>query len=299
MTNLDNGLGLDDYVRIIGRRWILMLATLVVVVGAAVAFTVTTDEVFESEADVLLMTESTTGLFSFGSSIEDRLARNPVSELQLADSLPFRTSAESTLSFESDVSLDLVPPPGSEDIQDSSVLRFTAQDSEPERARRAAQVYADDYVRLRAESDLDAARSSRESAAELLDELTTRRAEVQAPIALLRSQRQASDDPVLTEELDRQIAELEVDSRGAIESLDAQITEVSREAVLLDQTISSLSDGTSAARILNAAPVPESPVSPDLTRNIIVAIVVGLLLGLLLVTLRELFSSTPRRAEEG
>lgn len=298
MTTFENDLGLEDYAGIVRRRWRALLASIVVVLVVVLAFTVTRDTVYESETEVLIMTESTTGLFSFESSVEDQLVRNPVSELQLADSEPFRRSAESALAFDSDVSLELIPPPGSEAVGDSSVVRFTARDSEPERALASAQAYADSYIRLRAESDLDTARNSQIKTAELLERLVAQRDTLRAPTLQLREQQLAATDPLVVEELNRQITDIEIDSRSAVDSLTAQIAEVGRQTVRLDQTISSLVEGESAARVLNAAQLPTSPTSPDVMRNIIVALVVGLLLGLLLVTLRELFDSSASDAVE-
>lgn len=298
MTAPHKELGLDDYVQILGRRWRAIAGSLLVVVAVVLAFTLTRDKVYESDAEVLIMTESTTGLFSFEPSVETQLVRNPLSELQLAQSAPFRQAADASTPSSAEIFLELVAPPGSESIEESSVLRVGARDQEPEQAQAAAQAYADNYVRLRAESDLATAESSRTQTAALLDRLVEERATLQTPISDLRNQRLDATTPAEITRLDRQIADLESVSQSAIDGLTAQITEVGRDAVRHDQTIAALLDDNSAARVLNAADLPVSPVSPNVSRNIIVAVFLGLLLGLLLATLRELFDSNARNSAE-
>ena len=297
MTPAQRELGFGDYVAILQRRWKIVAGSLLAVVAFMAVFTAAQDRTYEADAEVLIMTEETVGLFSFDRAIEAELVRNPLAELQLAESEGFIASAGSRFDFESDVVVELVAPPGSESLEESSILRMTATDTDPEQAQMAAQAYAEDYVRVRAESDLTTAENGRARTEDLLDRLVAERSELRAPIAELRDERLATTDVDEIGRLNRQIADLESDQQSEIDSLTAQITEAGAQLGLFDRTIGSLSSTDVAARILEDAETPSDPVSPDVPRNLLVAVFIGLLIGLVVATLRELFDTSAHDAD--
>ena len=298
MANQARELSLGDYVGVAKRRWPWIVGTFVIGLGLVAVFTLTRDQVYTSRADVLLLTETSAGQFSFEPAVEQRLERSSIAELQVAVGQKYLVSATDALGYVPDVELSLVPSANANDPSSSSVLRVVGSGSSADVAMTSAQVFADTYVTTRTAEDVEDLQAASALSDEQIASLQARRDEIEAPVAELRSQRLEATDPAAAALLDAQISSQEATTRSALASIDEQLAVVSAEAVELDQTLSALDGGVTAARILNPAYLPEAPTSPDVPRNLLLGAVVALVLGLLLATLRELLDAGASDAHE-
>ena len=291
-------LGLGDYIGLLGRRWRWLVGTFVVGVGLVAAFTFTRDEVYQSRADVFLLTEQSAGQFPFEPSVEERLTRNSLAELQLMFGRQYLTETTDLLGYEPNLSYSLIAPPEAEKLIESSVIRIVSKESSPQRAQLSAQAFSNVFIEARTADDVRNLTKGRELATELRDDLSARRLEIRKPILELRERRSTTDDPALLAEINAELDQLETDSNATITSLNQQIGAVNADLVEFDQALASLEDGTSATRALNDAFQPLNPISPDVPRNMLFGGVAALLLGLLLAALRELLDSSASDASE-
>lgn len=297
MSSQVKELELGDYVNLIKRRWRWIAATFVVGVVLVAAFTFTRDEAYRSRADILVLTDNSTGQFTFDPEVEDRLVRNSIAELQVMNSQQFIVSAEQTLGYEPNVNFDLLGSVTGR-AEDSSVIRVTSSESTPERAAASAQTFSELYVAQRTAGDLRDITEGRDLALELREDLDARRVALRAPVLELRADRNASLDPAVIQELTTQIDEIEADTAGALNSINQQIGAVNADLVLLEQAIASLETGNSATILINDAFLPSAPSSPNVPRNLLLGAVAALLLGFFLATLRELLDSGAGDATE-
>jgi capsular exopolysaccharide synthesis family protein len=267
------------------HRWRTVLAGIAVCTAVAVAFTLTRQQTYESSADVLVLTDASTGLFAFDHTIESDLLRSAASELQIAQSDRFREAAAVRLTFDAAVDVSLPEPISSDTVR--SVLRITARDSSAGQAQAAAQNSADSYVSLRAADELSTAAARRDLVTDRLGRLTAERNDLRLPIVELREQRGSTSDRLVVERIDREIAEAEADVAGTIAALDAEISAARLDLIDIEQAIDAFDGGATGSRVITAAPLPSNPVSPDVPRNVIVGMVAGLLVGLVAAMVRE------------
>lgn len=298
MTGQVTELGLADYVHAVRRRWRWLLGVLVICVGLVSAFVFTKEPVYQSDADVLILTEGSTGLFPLEQTVELQLLRNPLSELQLATSQQYKRAVFEKLGGGSDVEISLVTTPGAGDIENSSVIRFDATGSTAQKAGTAAQTYAETYIELRNQDDIRAAQNGLSVTTDLLADLTDQLATVQAPIVERRNERIGTEDPIRLDQLNREIADLEADSQSTINALTTQINDVGRQVIDFEQAVASLESRDAASRVLNAAQLPSEPISPDIPLSLGASVLVGLVLGLLLAGFRELLDTGAQNPTE-
>ena len=275
-------LELRDYLRVLRRRKWLIAIVAVVVLGVAMAVTLTTTPVYQATASVLLRNRATDSLFLnpqtgyadpnrrlqteiqviHGNDVNDLARRLLVAEelgvteeaaiTDLSDELV----EETELGFALDVSAS---PAGQTDV-----LNIKAQSIVPEVARRVANAYAEAYVQFRQleeSADIESA----------LVPLRARAAELQRQLDELTAEngRTATTDPVL------------INRR---QSLSNDLEAVQSQIDNLELAKQARSGG---ARILVPAETPVSPIKPAPRRTAAVALVVGLILGVGLAFLRE------------
>ena len=294
----DSEFDLSDYLAILRRRWPWLLGTIVVVGALVVAFTLLRSREYESQAQVLLLTDSTQSLFPFDDSVEAQVLRDPIAELQYVSSQDFRDEANRAAGGPSGVTASLVLPEGSNEVEDSDVIRVVAVASDAERARAAAQAYADTYVRVRNEQDLATATQNAADNEVVLDRLAEQRAELLLPVLELRAERNAETDPEQRADLDLRLAELEAGTQPLIDSLTNQIAQAALRQGELDRLVHTLEGGLNGARLQNAAFASEDPVSPDITRNLLIGALAALVLGLVVAALRDFLDTRTRDQAE-
>lgn len=274
--SIDNELAMTDYLAILRRRWPYVAAAMLATVTFALSYAVAREDRFESTSVVLIS----------GSAAQDALLQaslNPsLLTRQLENEISFARSDSVTAAVAEE--FGRIPDVEITAASTSDLLEFTASGDDPEQVARAANVWAVTYV---AEKGDVASASIVGAVADFEQELAVlrvRREELRAPLAELRTQLTRASDtgrPVI----EAQIAELEGDLEPDLNLIDSRIDAISRGIVDLELSGQLAAQG--GTQIVQFAAVPTDPVNSPLSRNLVLAIVVGSILGLAAALLAE------------
>jgi polysaccharide biosynthesis transport protein len=272
---------LRDYADVLRRRWTVVALAVVVVGGVAFAVSMTQTARYRAEAEVLVRQPPTA--VSLGLDGGPGTVRSMANEVRRAEATAVVRAVrdavgdEPALSVRADANAD--------------VLVFTAESTDPELAASAATRYAEAFVEQRRESLVAEYMASGEV-------LQQREVEITAMLNLLELEREAAESAVAPNAPNRQ-AELariaaEYDRRAA--SLEAQRQ---RYTELLDSLLLSaeLAQG-SGAQVIRPAEVPASAFAPTTLRNLVVAMIVGLVLGVGAAFLLEYLDTSLRSPDD-
>ena len=284
----EDEMSLNDYLRVLRRRWVWVVVAFAVTVTAAVGLSLVQEAEYEAQAEVLVRNTNNESLFPAGSELSTRIQRVPNAELQYIASDTFISAADEAAGFEVDIDVEIKVIDPDERIPGASgVLVFTAKSTTAVSAASAANAYADTYVTLRHQQDMA-----------VVSELV---ADVQATVATFTDERELLRAPL--EELDRQIdatfsssARIDLlaernrlsDDIGAdLARVDIDLSRAVDDLAELEDLADLVVDPGSAAVVNIAAEIPESPSSPGLARNLALGIVVGAIIGAGAAMLRE------------
>jgi polysaccharide biosynthesis transport protein len=238
---------LRDYGRTLWRHRKMIALAVIVAVGLAAALSLVQSPVYEATADLIIQPSGSLQLGTASSQDAQNAPRDVANETAVLESQPILDAATKKLGHIPKVSIS------SKDTT-SDVVSITARSSNKVRAAGDANVYAKTYVVVRRQQSVD----------------TLDRAAVRI---------QSSIDGI-----DAQIATLD---RGSAALASAQ-----RQRVLLEQQLDQVKvaaelNEVGGARVLASAKAPTSPISPKPKRNVAIALVLGLLLGIALSFVRE------------
>lgn len=265
---------LRDYVRIIRRRaWVIVRAVMVVVL-AGIAATMLQPREYVGEVRVLVSGDSGSGLFNDMLSVS---ANQPERSLQTQVQLiRLRPLAEKTIRK---LGLQVEPSALVERVSVSAVaqtnivvIRATAE--EPQEAADIANTLATEYVTW-----------SRDTRREALKEAAV---QVEARLAVARTEilevgRRLAADPD-NEELSAQLGI----ATGGYTTLAEKL-----EQLRIDEELE-----TGAGRIVSPATMDAREVSPNVPRNLVLAVLVGLVVGVGMAFLYEYLDDTIKSSEE-
>jgi succinoglycan biosynthesis transport protein ExoP len=265
-------LELRDYLVILRRRTVtIVVVTLVVVAVSLVASNLRTPR-YRATAEVLLQPAGAGDPFNPVQNQRTDAARAVHTEMQLLESEPVREAVRKRLGS--------VPRVSASSVGDTDVIQVGATSTDPGRAARVANAFAEAYVDLRQQQAVDGLLKAVQKIQVKVNELQTQ-----------------------IDSLDRQIAQLPPQARVAPDN-----ALVPRRAVLiqqqgafqgrLDEVQVTANLKTGDAQLATPASIPLRPDSPRPRRDAIVAIVVGLLLGVASALLREHLDDTIKNKDE-
>jgi Mrp family chromosome partitioning ATPase len=284
-------LHLDDYLGIARRRWRWLVVVPVVTLALGAFFSMTRERVYEAKTEVLVLTDSSRSLFSASPAMAERFGRNPVSELQFLSSEQFRESV-APVEQRFEVDFELVKTEAGQDVLDSDLLAFIARGPDAAQAAAIATRYAETYISERHDQNVEGNARSREQASSRLVSLGEELRGAENEIAALRAELGAADDE--TQRAALAGAEQEFLARSQV--LTGAIEEARQELATSIQLETELDEPNALARIINHAAVPSAPSAPNVSRNMILALVAGLVLGVGGAVSRDLFD---RKARDG
>lgn len=264
---------LRDYLNVLRRRkWSIILVVLVSVSVALVASLLTTP-VYQGTATVLLQPRSTDTLFNPSTGARNDPSRNIATEIQVLKSEPVRAVVRDQLGS--------APPVSASGVGQTDVISVASVSPKPAFAAKAANAYANAYIdfrRKQAVADLLAAGS-----------------EIQSKVDDLQKQIQALDDQINA--VGDPVAQAAV--RGNVgPQKDQLITQQGTFKQRLDQIQVDAGLTTGRAQLVTPATTPTSPIKPTPVRNGILALIVGLLLGLGLAFLRDHLDDSIKSKED-
>jgi polysaccharide biosynthesis transport protein len=243
---------LRDYLMVLRRQLVLIVAVTLLGAGAAAAWTLRRPAVYESTASVLVRA-ITTNAFDPGQRIDQQL--NMFNQRQLAQSEPVAAVAARTLATTA------TPAQLLEHVQvdvpaNSQILRVRYRDTVPETARRGADAFAKAYLAFR---EADARAQAKASQTSLLRDVARLNKQVAEAEKVIRSSRATASD--------RQAAQARLTSlNNRLQPLNVQLNGF----LALDFT-----PGT----VIAGAALPSRPASPNRRLDTAIGLLVGLFLG--------------------
>lgn len=254
----DGAANLREYLRALRRRWLSIVIVTAVVLGATLAYSLSSEPRYEAQAEVLVRSVAVDPLAqNSGSGVNLETERQLVLSTIVAEraARELRTD-QSPISLIDHVSVK-VPA-------DTQVLVILFSATEPQFARDGAQAFAEGYLSYRKEKASQA--------------VTTAGAALQERVKLLQNQlnraTQTLADPASSAQ----------EKRQATASRDFLIGEL---GVLRVQSATISTSDISPGEIIEPARLPVSPVSPNLRLNILGGLFLGLLLAAAVVIVRD------------
>jgi succinoglycan biosynthesis transport protein ExoP len=238
------------------RKWSILVVALLVL-GGAMFFSVRQVPIYESEARVLVKALSQ-GTLGTAPNVNMQTERELVTSIQVGELVAEDLDAdERPEQLLHGLSVDVAPQ--------TEILVMAVQHRDPLTAKRRAQSFAQSYLEFRrhqAEEELLAAAESLQQRKEELEKERNNK--------------------------ESKLVDLPIDSPERI-SLQSQVNQLTSQIAVLDQQLSQIlpAEKLLVGQVVEPALLPSEPVSPDHLRNAVLALLVGLLLGVGVAFLRE------------
>jgi capsular exopolysaccharide synthesis family protein len=279
MAMTDSGqLDLRDYLAVVQRRKLIIGLCALGVVGAAMTVSLLQTPVYEAHADVVFETGSTEALFAPRNVV---IGGQVATEIQIMQSRSVRQAVAEELGSAPDVSVA--------QVGETQVVRISARSTDPGEAAEVANVYADTYIRTRQEQLVAELLAASEQVQAKVDEFDQQVALLEQPLADLDAQI-ATEVGAGRQAL--QLERIEVEEQIATQR-DALVARQESYAEQVDQLqlARNLTD-SGGVRLVSGAVEPGAPVEPNPIRNGLLALVVGLMLGVALAFVRDQLDDT-------
>lgn len=285
----DDELELTDYLRILRRRWLWVALASILVLALAATFTLLSPDRYSSSAQVSLGNSAAQeaiqgGIFTNVPSASRELSN----EVNLAVSDAVRLEVVEQLDGEPDVAIS------AED--ESDAIRFTATSATPEDAAHEANTWAQVYVDTKRREATTSINQAVEAFESDLAELREERQALRQPLDRLEDRLATADDEEDRALLQAQADRLQSDLEPELDLLDARVQAVAQNVTNLELNSRLASTGT--ARIVQVAAPPQEPINASLTRNLVLAGIVGLILGAAVALLAENLDRTIKNTED-
>lgn len=272
---VDREMTLRDYARVIARRkWVVVAAT-IATVAAALGMTALQDPVYQTSSQVLVRARNTDTIFTNTNSGTFASASAVPTEIAVLESELVSNRVRD------DLGLDRSPPAvNGTQVGTTDVVNAVVRSGDATTAKVLADAYVNSYIAIKREQAVSGLISG---GAEISKKLT----EIQTQI----------------DALDKQVADAPSSQQAAVEASLAQQRKVlvDQQALFkqrLDQLQVDAQLATGGAQMLREASVPTSPVEPTPLRSALLAMVVGLLLGLGAAFLLDYLDDTVKVPDE-
>jgi non-specific protein-tyrosine kinase len=246
-------LGLRDYLGVVSRRRTTIIFAVFIVASIALASALVQTPSYASKASVLLKASATVNLFNPNAAAGDP-ARELQTQIQVITSQPVKEAVQAQLGSAPNVTVIA--------HGQANVIDISAQSTDPPSAATIANTYADAFINYRRTQDLNDALAAE--------------SQIQARIADLQHQ---------IDDLNAQIKAADAKSQTALNAtLGTQVDSLLQQQGTFKQQLSqiqvqaSLTSG--GVQLVSPATIANSPVSPRPTRDLVLAIVAGLMLGI-------------------
>jgi capsular exopolysaccharide synthesis family protein len=288
---------LQDYIAVLRRRRLVVIASVLLAVGVALALSLVQTPQYEAEAELLLRRTPSEDLLvdelgQARSSVDSERELN--NEIRLIESRLVRDEVDARYNGPIDVDDVKAGAPASDT---NDVLRISVVSADAGEAADLVNVYTDTYITVRQDRQIEDLLAASEDIQSRLDGLRQQIAELSKPLDEIEAQIAATpaDSP------ERSVLEAQRDT--IMSQVLPQISPLqSRESSFRSQLeqLEVTQDLTRAGGIdvLDPADEPDTPVSPKTVRNLVVGGLVGLLGGIALAFARDYADDSVRSKED-
>lgn len=253
---MDRELSLADYIDVLKRRWMYVVAGVVICTALAYVYAQRQETLYRSAATVLVTANDGTGIVAPGQVAQQNFAFSNAmaNEAFFAQSVLVSSEVAQRLGVPPVVTVSSSP--------EADILTFMAINEDPAVAAELANVYADVFIEKRREV--------------LVEEFAEVAAQVQEQIDTIETQLDALPE----DDLSRR--PLEQRREGLVFNLQ-------------ELSLASQLSGGSRATVITPAIVPLSPFQPNTSRNMMLGAVLGLMVGVGAAFLREFLDDRIRQ----
>lgn len=250
---------LRDYLAVIRRRRWIIIASVGIVVAAAVALSILQTPVYAAHARVLLQPSKT--VFEAGTGQASNALVRVDTEIQIFESVQVRDLVRKDRGS--------APPASVVQVGQTDVVDVSAESTDPEEAAEIANAYASSYIEFRRQQAIDSLLAAGEQIQRKINELQTPIDELNASAAAAAAAAAANRPPNTPV-----AAPLPNPDRDALIGQQALFKQRLNQL----QVDAALKDG--GAQLVGPASIPTSPVRPRPVHNALLALGAGLVLGL-------------------
>lgn len=282
-------LELRDYFTVIRRRKLVIALTTLVVVGVALALSLLQESTYRATAEVLLQQRASEQIFAPDQNQNaSPSATRVATEIEVMQSRSVQDAVTQALGKKVDVEISAKGQ--------TDVVGISAEDHSPLEAARIAQTYAETYVNVRRDQTVQDLLSASEQIQVQIESINEQIADLNAEVETLNEQIAAADNATERQQLSTERDALQAKNASQVQALQTRISTYTAQLDNL-QVAGNLTQ-TGGAQIVSAAETPTSPVSPTPRRDGLVALFVGLILGVGLAFLREYLDDTIKSKDD-
>ncbi len=288
---------LRSYLGVIARRRWLVILTMLVFVGVAVAYSLIPEPEYRVRAQVLTTGVNDPVAMIFGANGGGDLNRQASSQAAFLDSSRMRFAAAAAYNGslpKSEVfNVSVTPIQQSDSNITSSVVELSLVSTDPVEAATLVNVYANTYVELRENADREKLTTTKGQLLALLGEIQTQIATIRQPLDDIDNEIASNAGNANALILQRQAKER--DLAPQLDPLNAQAADINQRLGDLNLGVELAAGG--GAEVLSDAGAPDTPVSPNLPLNLAIGVVFGLFLGAALAFARDYFDDSVKSKE--
>lgn len=268
-------LGPREYLGVLHRRRWLLVAALVAALAASLAMSALQEPVYEAEAQMLVLTRGSDTIFDSRTPTLTDPVRAVQNEIQVLEGDIVAAKVQTTFAL-----ADRPPDVHGAAIGATDVVAVIVRSTDRTTARLLADAYVQAYIAVKREQSVES--------------LVAAGAELQKKVTEIQSQ---------IEELDRQVAEAPEDERTTLaDSLAGQRRTLVDQQALFEQRLDQLQVdaalASGGAQVVRTAEQPDGPIDPTPLRSAALALLLGLLIGLVGVFVVDHLDDTLRSSDD-
>lgn len=268
----DDELDLRAYLGVLRRRWKIIAAVVVLAVGAALGLALRQEPLYRAQAELLIRQSDSAQIIADSPVINaNEAARRLNNEVRLFESGSMRAAVEEVY----DGPLDVDDVRASVDSDSADVVNVHVTAGDPDEAAALVNIYAERFIEVRREQRTSEMLAVGEEIRSRIDDLDRRIAEIRQPLTDLEGQLAGDPD---NSSLAAQVEELEAQLAPQLSPLQGQRSFY--ESQIEDLELTAQITSTSGVQVLTEAEAPTGPVSPTPLRDAVLALVLGLVLGI-------------------
>lgn len=278
MDEARSELEIREYLRLLNRRKWIIIFTVLAALGSAVAISTLSHKVYATDAQVLVADPTEGSVFNVNVLAGLLSGRDLQTQIQILSSKPIRDAVANQLGSRA----ELIGSVKVSQIGTTSVIRVRVESTVPSVARDGANALAHTYIERRTHEAVNALLTTGDTLRKSID-----------------------DKKKTIDDLDTQIKALQSQSKPdtvQIQSLQAQRddaqSQLSNYRDKYDQLQVDASLRSGGAQLVAAAPLPSVPVRPRPIRNAVLALMLGLFVGVGLAFLFEFLDDTVKTPDD-